>query len=190
MSAHVRWQRCWDIADRLLLGLVIFLLVGSWVDAARGLRHSPCRQQCHPRTNGEVQQEVDDAPEAMSEESQPQVRAIEGTPVALRRSQVSHLARQLAASKWDSLPASPAADMREGDGYYEILFALPQRFDPASVSVSTSGNVLSLFVRIANQPTAAFVKQFYIPCGTGRAGPAETSVSNEIVRIRIPQHRE
>jgi hypothetical protein len=105
----------------------------------------------------------------------------------LGRSRVSSIARSMVESEWENLPSSPAADMREENGFYDILFALPHNLDVGSVKVSTSGNVLTLYVNASGLPAATFVRQFFIPCGAERAGSVETSVSNDIVRVRIRQ---
>jgi hypothetical protein len=110
-----------------------------------------------------------------------------GTPVSLSRSHVSVIARSMADNDWEGIPSSFAADMREQNGFYDVFFALPPRTDPASVKASMSGNVLTLFVNAAGTPAATFAKQFYIPCGAERSGAVETSVSNDVVRVRIRQ---
>jgi hypothetical protein len=100
---------------------------------------------------------------------------------------MSVIARAMAEGGWEGAPESPAADMREQNGFYDILFTLPDSMDPGSVKVSTSGNVMTLYVSGGGNPVATYVKQFYIPCGAERVGAVEASVSNDIVRVRIRQ---
>jgi HSP20 family molecular chaperone IbpA len=112
---------------------------------------------------------------------------VQGTPVSLSASRMSVVARAMAESAWEGVPESPVADMRESNGSYDILFALPDNMDPESVKSSTSGNVLTLYVSAAGTKAATFVKRFYIPCGAARVGVIETSVSNDLVRVRVRQ---
>lgn len=179
MSEKTGFERCWEGLDRTLLTLVFGLLAFSVWQSGRGPRAEALERF---RAVGERR--------SASEEALRPVHVVEataGTPVSLTRNRVRTIARSMADHGWEDLPSSPAADMREHNGFYDIFFALPQRTDPASVKVSASGNVLTVFVKSDGVPAAAFAKQFYIPCGVERAGAIETSVSNDIVRVRIPQ---
>jgi len=179
MSDKTGFIRCWECVDRLLLFLVIVLIAVCW----RDMKHADERWgQGYAVPLGRVKGE------AVSRVSVPTASRVNaGLQVTAGRSRVSSIARTMADSEWEDLPSSPTADMREQDGFYDILFSLPNDMDVGSVKVSTSGNVLTLFVNAAGLPAATFVKQFYIPCGAERAGAVETSVSNDIVRVRIRQ---
>ncbi len=173
-------ESVWAGVDRVLLFLVFALLAFSVWESARFGRNGA------PATAGEPIRRG--APVEVVRTRPPLPRGVvTGTPISLSRSRVSAFARDMQENGWEGAPSSLAADMREKNGSYEIFFALPQRTDPASVKVSTSGNVLTLFVNSSGTPAATFVKQFYIPCGADRAGKVETSVSNDIVRVRICQ---
>jgi hypothetical protein len=169
----------WEWFDRFLLMLVFVLLAFSWWD----LRQTENRF----RKNGATLSERVNLEPLSQRPAQPAVHVSDGLPVSLSRSRVSHIARSMVESEWENMPSSPAADMREQNGFYDILFALPHNMDVGSVKVSTAGNLLTLFVNVSGLPAATFVKQFYIPCGAEQAGAVETSVSNDIVRVRIRQ---
>lgn len=180
MIAKTVIEKWWAGVDRGLLFLVFALLAFSVWESTRFDRGGG------PAAAGEPLRRF--VPEEAVRSRPPLPRGVvAGTPVSLSRSRVSRFARDLQENGWEGVPSSLAADMRERNGSYEIFFALPQRTDPSSVKVSTSGNVLTLFVNSSGTPAATFVKQFYIPCGADRAGKVETSVSNDIVRVRICQ---
>lgn len=177
MSGKTGLERGWEGVDAMLLFIVIVLLAFSFWDSLQSERRSAYAVGETPRWR---------EPSLLKRPARA-ARVTAGTPVSLARSPVSSIARTMDENGWEDLPSSLAADMREQNGFYDIFFALPQRTDPSSVKVSTSGNVLTLFVSAAGVPAATFVKQFYIPCGAERAGKVETSVSNDIVRVRIRQ---
>lgn len=179
MSDGIRLEQCWKGLDRLLLLLVFVLLaISCWESYRSSADRQPSVEPSVNRTR------PFETPQGIPPTAG---RVVDGTPVSLVGSRFRNIARTMADSEWESLPPSPAADMREQNGFYDILFTLPDRMDPGSVKVSTSGNVLTLFVSSAGTPAATFVKQFYIPCGAARPDAVETSVSNDIVRVRIRQ---
>ena len=105
------------------------------------------------------------------------------SPGGVTESRVSRVARSLATDVgWEGAPVSHASDMRERNGLYDIAFALAQHLDEKSVLVTTDGNVLSLSACAIGNPSAKFVKRFYIPC---YPSAVETNVSNGVVRVRI-----
>lgn len=177
MSGKTGFERCWEGVDRTLL-LLVFALLGFSVWESR-------KNGCPERERDVFRRNEPSQPVRRMRPSSGTVTA--GTPVSLSHNRMSSIARTMSDQGWDDLPSSLAADMREQNGSYDIFFALPHRTDPSSVKVSTSGNVLTLLVNSAGAPPATFVKQFYIPCGAERAGTVETSVSNDIVRVRIRQ---
>jgi HSP20 family molecular chaperone IbpA len=179
MSDKTGFDKCWEGVDRALLFVVFVLLALSFWESYR----SESKETLSDGGGFRWREPAALKPSAPALA----VRAPAAYPVSLSRSRVSSIARTMAKNGWEGLPSSPAADMREENGTYDIFFTLPQRTDPSSVKVSTSGNVLTLFVNSAGVPAATFVKQFYIPCGAERAGAVETSVSNDIVRVRIRQ---
>lgn len=177
MRATNGMERCWRGLDLVLLAIVSVLLACSWWGSLR-ISVEARADACGPAEDG--------AKRAGGNKPATHIVSVaDARPVSVMRSPVRTIARTLAADSWEGLPSSLATDMRERDGGYEICFALPQRTDPSGVKVSTSGNVLTLFVSASERASAAFVKQFYIPCGTERTGAVETSVSNGIVRVRI-----
>lgn len=179
MNGRTGFEKCWESVDRTLLLLVFALLAFSFWESIRPVRQVGDGSGVAFR-RAESSQPV--------RRALPSARAVTaGTPVSLSRNRMSSIARTMADEEWEDLPSSLAADMREQNGFYDIFFTLPHRTDPSSVKVSTSGNVLTLFVNSAGVPAATFMKQFYIPCGAERAGTVETSVSNDIVRVRIRQ---
>lgn len=178
MRANAVVQRLWGGADSLLLVAVMCLLAYSWWDARRLATQGGAPGR--PARSADLVWEPAPPPRQPS-------RVIEGLPVATDCARMSRIARNMVEGGWDDVPAHPAADMRERDGHYDILVALPGTLDPQSVKVSAAGNVLSLFVNAYGQSRATFVKQFFIPCGAERAGAVVTSVSNQTIRIRISQ---
>ena len=171
-------ERFWGGIDVCLILLVLALLIvhAREMGRVRSGTEEPLR----------LREPVERTPRS---ELLPHVRreAVEGLAVSLGQSRFVHRSRARDEGEWGGLPASPAADMREEDGLYEISFALPERLDAGSVKASTSGNVLTVFINGRNQPGAAWVKRFYIPCGEERISSLETRVSNNVVRVRIRQ---
>jgi HSP20 family molecular chaperone IbpA len=170
-------ERVWRTAERVLLVAVVALLAVGWWESRATFRNAPADASRLTVSGGAGRPEKRAAV----------VSVPDSTAVSLSRHRVSLIARAMAENGWDGVPEAPVADMREANGFYDIFFALPGSMDPGSVKVSTSGNVLTLYVNGVGTPTATFVKQFYIPCGAERVGAVETSVSNDIVRVRIRQ---
>lgn len=179
MSERVTVEDIWKGLDRALLLAVAALLAVSWYESSR---------ECWPQTPGLGTSRTSRKPTTSAAvRAHASVSVAESLPVSLPARRMSAVARAMAESAWEGLPSSPVADMREQNGSYDIQFALPDNLDPESVKASTSGNVLTLYVRTVGNPAATFVKQFYIPCGAARVSAVETSVSNDLVRVRILQ---
>ncbi len=179
---RVEWtfDRIWASLDAaLLLAVASLLALCWWQNGSRFSVPDPDKVRAQPR-------DFRDRP-TFRKQAPLRVNVVESQPVSLTQSRMSMIAREMAESGWDGVPAMPVADMRERNGYYDILFALPDNLDPGSVKVSTSGNVLTLFVNGSGSPASTFVKRFFIPGGTERLGAVETSVSNDIVRVRVRQ---
>lgn len=171
-------ERVWQNADRVLLVAVAGLLAVCWWESRARCRNEPSDTSRMTARGGAGRP---------AKRTAAAVSVTDSTTVSLSRHRMSLIARAMAENGWDGVPEAPVADMREENGFYDILFALPGSMDPGSVKVSTSGNVLTLYVNGVGTPTATFVKQFYIPCGAERVGAVETSVSNDIVRVRVRQ---
>ena len=182
MSEKSVLERCWVAVDVTLLMVVAALLAYAAFDFERTAADS--RERASVAEPGLTHRETK---AGVSTRFSRVSSVTAGMPVSLSRNRVSSIARTMAENGWEGLPSSLAADMREQNGFYDISFALPPQTDPSSVKVSTSGNVLTLFVNASGSPAPTYVKQFYIPCGAERAGTVETSVSNDIVRVRIRQ---
>jgi hypothetical protein len=180
MSASPNSLLAWF--DRLLLVVIVTLLLMNRFDARRG---AEVNGTALPQLEGKsVQSEGDEEPKhyvvAASQHT------LSFSPEGVTQSRVSRIARTLSHdSWWHDAPVRQAADMREHEGLYQIAFVLSQQIDEKSVLVSTDGNVLSLIASPIGNPNAKILKQFYIPSSSHQLGPAQTTVSNGIVRVRI-----
>jgi len=180
MSEELSIDVVWQNLDRVLLLAVACLLGVCWWESRLNQVQAPLEtMRAHAASRP--------APAVRPSPPAPVVSVAESRPVSLTQNRMSLVARAMAENGWEGVPETPVADMREANGFYDILFALPDSMDPASVKVSTSGNVLTLFVNGSGTTTSTFVKRFYIPCGAERLGAVETSVSNAIVRVRVRQ---
>ncbi len=167
--------------DRLLLIMIILLLVLSRFEVKKGTAG------LRTTTNlDRTPSQVDDTGETQHYVMAASRHTISFSPDGVTQSHVSQIARTLSRdSGWQDAPVQQAADIREQDGLYHIVFMLSQQIDEKSVLVSTDGNVLSLIASPIGQPHAKILKQFYIASSAGQVGPVQTTVSNGIVRVQI-----
>ena len=168
--------RIWAGIDHLLLAAV-FVLLGVW-------SYSTWQRPVSPEGEGHnlTQDQRSNGPGVRPRPSSS--RAVEGLRVSLENNRMMSIARSMANTAWERVPAAPAMDMREDGKSYEIYFALPDGVDPADVRVSTQGCILTLAMA-SESDGAMMVQRFRVPCILDREKNIETAVSNSVLCVRI-----
>ena len=174
MKENVIFQNVWAGVDRLLLVTVFVLLGAAWYSAEKRAGAVAVAEEKRVEASEATFWRRPVAPG----------KAVAGLRVSTGQTRMTSIARSMVASGWERLPCSPAMDMREDGTVYEILFALPDGVPQESVRVTTQGSVLTLAMK-TDGDGQAILRRVRLPCSVERADHVTSSISNNVLCIRI-----
>lgn len=175
MKGKTRLECLWAGCDSLLL-LAVFILLGV---VGYATNRTETALTLTKSARGELKQRARPFRRILSSE-----RAVDGLRVSTGHTRMNTIARSMVASGWERAPRTPALDMREIGKAYEVLFAVPEEFDKESIRVTATGNMLTLTMKDIDTGKT-FMRRIRIPCGADRAEAIQTSMSNDVLHVRI-----
>jgi len=175
MRTNPTIERLWATVDQVLLFAVFILISVAWFATDR-----------FGSVSSKLNVRAFQSKKPSEERASPRPPwVVDGTRVSLgEQARMRSIARSMAATDWNRLPSSPAMDMRESGKTYEVFFSLPDGVDRDSVKVMGRGNVLTLAMK--NEDTGKlYMQRIRVPCICDRKESLQSSVSNDVLRVRI-----
>jgi HSP20 family molecular chaperone IbpA len=94
---------------------------------------------------------------------------------------------------WDSVAVSPACDLRDRNGFYEVAMSLPEA-SPAGLQVLLENQILTIRFDVAGvhpatgqQTSQGYEQRIRLPGPVADAGKALATLTNGILRVSIPK---